>query len=206
MCAQRRLGSAVLLKCWYPIATLDGIFGYPFPRLCAFCGYMKTKHHVSKFMPLKKFPWFHFSDPTNLAKMLSALTILWSLACIGLVTSSPTGPPASACVSMAPSHGSQAQTSTAPYTLSFSKNTYTYSPNEQITGKFNKHIYAPNFEEVEGACWFGPVCISICPLCLAYGQEQLEIGSWNLINGISMKNKWTHIFSSPEPKAHKVSL
>ena len=49
-----------LLKCWYPKATLDGIFGYPFPRLCAFCGYMKTKHHISKFMPLKKFSMVSF--------------------------------------------------------------------------------------------------------------------------------------------------
>ena len=24
-------------------------------------------------------------------------------------------------------------------------------------------FYAPNFEEVEGAYWFGPVCLSVCP-------------------------------------------
>ena len=32
------------------------------------------------------------------------------------------------------------------------------------------------------------------PLLFAYGQEWLEIGSWNLIHGISMKNKQSHIF------------
>ena len=48
------------------------------------------------------------------------------------------------------------------------------------------------------AYWFGPdrgcVCASVT---LAYGQEQLEIGSWNLICGLIMKYKWTRIFSFP---------
>ena len=34
--------------------------------------------------------------------------------------------------------------------------------------------YAPNFEEVEEAYWFGPVRLSVT---LALGQEPLEIGS-----------------------------
>ena len=25
------------------------------------------------------------------------------------------------------------------------------------------HFYAPNFEEVEGAYWFGPVRLTVCP-------------------------------------------
>ena len=37
--------------------------------------------------------------------------------------------------------------------------------------------YVSSFEEVEGAYWFGPVCVSVCPLRSAYGQEWLEIGS-----------------------------
>ena len=42
-------------------------------------------------------------------------------------------------------------------------------------------FYAPNFEEVEEAYWFGPVPPCVC-LCIhrshfAYGQERLEIGS-----------------------------
>ena len=59
--------------------------------------------------------------------------------------------------------------------------------------------YAPNFdfEEVEGAYWFDPLCASmgasVHPLRFAYGQEWLEIGFWNLICEISMKNKRTHI-------------
>ena len=52
-------------------------------------------------------------------------------------------------------------------------------------------FYVPNFIEVEEAYEFGPVCYT---LRFAYGQERLEIGSWNLIYGISMKNKLTHIF------------
>ena len=34
----------------------------------------------------------------------------------------------------------------------------------------------------------------LCPLCFACIQECLEIGSWNLVHGIGVKNKWTHIF------------
>ena len=36
----------------------------------------------------------------------------------------------------------------------------------------------PNFEEAEGAYWFGPVRPPVCPcVTLAYGHEPLEIGS-----------------------------
>ena len=59
----------------------------------------------------------------------------------------------------------------------------------------NSSYYAPNFKEVEGAYWFGPVRGSVrASVTLAYGQERLEIGSWNLMCGISMKNKRTRIF------------
>ena len=40
------------------------------------------------------------------------------------------------------------------------------------------------------------VCPSICLLHVAHGQAWLEIGSWNLIFGMCMKNKRTHIFFS----------
>ena len=37
---------------------------------------------------------------------------------------------------------------------------------------------APNFEEVEEAYWFEPVCPDVCPsITLGYDQEPLEIGS-----------------------------
>ena len=38
--------------------------------------------------------------------------------------------------------------------------------------------YATNFEEAEGAYWFGPVHPSVCP-CVAHacGHKALEIGS-----------------------------
>ena len=29
--------------------------------------------------------------------------------------------------------------------------------------KLRKAFYAPNFEEVEGAYWFGFICLSVCP-------------------------------------------
>ena len=39
-------------------------------------------------------------------------------------------------------------------------------------------LYAPNFEEVEGAYWFGPVCGLVdLSITLAYDQEGLKIGS-----------------------------
>ena len=41
--------------------------------------------------------------------------------------------------------------------------------------------------------WHGPVHLCVRPLCFAYGQERLEIGSWK-IHGIYMKNKRTRIF------------
>ena len=53
---------------------------------------------------------------------------------------------------------------------------------------------APHFEEVEEAYWFGPVCACVRVSHFPYGQEQLEIGSWNLLCRISMKNKRTYIF------------
>ena len=100
------------------------------------------------------------------------------------------------------------------------------------------YFYAPNFEEVEGAYWFGSVRGDVrASVTLAYGQERLEIGgqfhktakqelrlkfflkwkvysysvsqnlklkskifhetgsgSWNLICGITMKYKRTHVF------------
>ena len=57
-------------------------------------------------------------------------------------------------------------------------------------------FYAHNFKEVEGHIGLGlSVGPSICAsVTLAYGQEWLETGSWNLISGITMKYKWTHIF------------
>ena len=40
------------------------------------------------------------------------------------------------------------------------------------------YFYAPNFEEVEGAYWFGHVSGSVhACVTLAYSQERLEIGS-----------------------------
>ena len=40
------------------------------------------------------------------------------------------------------------------------------------------HFIPPNFEEVEGAYWFGPsMCMCLWLLRITYGQEQLEIGS-----------------------------
>ena len=37
-------------------------------------------------------------------------------------------------------------------------------------------FYAPNFEEVEGAYWFGPVCLCVhACVTLAYGHEPLDI-------------------------------
>ena len=56
-------------------------------------------------------------------------------------------------------------------------------------------FYAPNFKEVEEAHWFGPVhpCVhGWVTLCIQ--SRMLEIGSGNLIYGISMKNKRTHDF------------
>ena len=60
---------------------------------------------------------------------------------------------------------------------------------------FVSFYYAPNFEEVEGANWFGPVraCVRVC-VTLAYGHEPLEIWSWNFVCGISTKIKRTLIF------------
>ena len=57
--------------------------------------------------------------------------------------------------------------------------------------------YAPNFGEVEGAYWFGPVRPSVCPsvkLGSWETQEPLMLESWNYIYGMYMKNKRTCIF------------
>ena len=67
------------------------------------------------------------------------------------------------------------------------------------------NFYAPNFGEVEGAYWFGPVRPSVCPsvrlsLCLSVilgsweTQEPLMLEPWNFICGMYMKNKRTCIF------------
>ena len=61
---------------------------------------------------------------------------------------------------------------------------------------FFKYFYAPNFKEVQEAYWFGPVRLCVSRSHFAYGQEQLEVGSWNLNCGISMKNKRTCTFFS----------
>ena len=71
-------------------------------------------------------------------------------------------------------------------------------------------FYAPNFEEVEGAYWFGPVRLSVWPsvrlsVCPSVRlsvtpyvgcktREPLELGTWNFIYSISTKNKRTRIF------------
>ena len=38
-------------------------------------------------------------------------------------------------------------------------------------------FYAINFEEVEGAHWFGPVRVYVRPLRFAFGHKRFEIGS-----------------------------
>ena len=62
-------------------------------------------------------------------------------------------------------------------------------------------FYAPNFGEVEGAYWFGPVRPSVCPsVCLSIilgsweTREPLMLESLNFICGMYMKNKRTCIF------------
>ena len=44
-----------------------------------------------------------------------------------------------------------------------------------------KDFYAPNFEEVEGAYWFGPVrlsvCLSVTPLVGCKTRGPLELGT-----------------------------
>ena len=67
-------------------------------------------------------------------------------------------------------------------------------------------VYAPNFEEVEEAYWFGPVRLSVdlsvvlsvrLSVMLALGQEPLQIGSCKLVCGMSMEIKKIHFFSRP---------
>ena len=61
-----------------------------------------------------------------------------------------------------------------------------------------KHtVLCPQFRRSEergggGILVWSSACVR--PLRFAYGQERLEIGSWNLICGNSMKNKRTRIF------------
>ena len=38
-------------------------------------------------------------------------------------------------------------------------------------------FYAPNFEEIEGAYWFGPVRLSVTPFVSCKTREPLEIGT-----------------------------
>ena len=61
------------------------------------------------------------------------------------------------------------------------------------------HIYAPNFEEFEGAYWFGSVCACVrapsAKVTLTLGQEPLELGSRNFVCSLCMKIKRTRIFS-----------
>ena len=63
-----------------------------------------------------------------------------------------------------------------------------------MKNKRTRIFYAPNFEDVEEAYWFGTVRACVRGSYFAFGQERLEIGSLNLICGISMKNKRAHIF------------
>ena len=76
-------------------------------------------------------------------------------------------------------------------------------------------IPPPNFEEVEGAYWFGSVrppspvqTSAVRELRLAIGQEQLELGSC-LVCSLYTKIKRTHIFFSGRFKglgAHSVRV
>ena len=54
-------------------------------------------------------------------------------------------------------------------------------------------FYAPNFEEVEEAYWFGPVhaWVTLCIRSRMVRDRILKFGMWNCI-----KNKRTHIFFS----------
>ena len=73
---------------------------------------------------------------------------------------------------------------------------YTRSTDECLYDYWSFWVcYAPDFEEVWEAYWFGPVHPSV-HLCvtLAHGQEPLEIGSRNLVCRMSMKIKKTRIF------------
>ena len=63
-------------------------------------------------------------------------------------------------------------------------------------------FYTPNFGEVEGAYWFGPVrpstylsvCRSITHFVSYESQELLMPGSSNFIYFMHMKYKWTRFF------------
>ena len=61
---------------------------------------------------------------------------------------------------------------------------------------FRNSNFAPNFEEVEWAYWFGPVRLSVCLSVKLYMLSRtVRDRILKLINGISMKIKRTHIFS-----------
>ena len=65
-----------------------------------------------------------------------------------------------------------------------------------LTTEDNYDFYAPNFEEVEEACWFGPVCACVHPwvtLCIWPRMVRDRILKFD-IHRISMKNKRTCIF------------
>ena len=72
--------------------------------------------------------------------------LLQSLLWTGVVESYPGGPPTTVCGTMRPEpsyHLAQPQQGAAPYSLTFSKNTY--AANEQITGKLNTIISSVNY-------------------------------------------------------------
>ena len=63
------------------------------------------------------------------------LTVIWSVFWLGTVAGYRNGPPYTVCDSMKPGHGGSQMTTEAPYSITFSKPTY--SPNDQITGKIH---------------------------------------------------------------------
>ena len=85
------------------------------------------------------------------------------------------------------------------------KRTRIFFPSSVLSFWSYAPFYAPNFEEVEGAYWFGPVrpsvrlsvCLSVTLFGSSETQEPLMLESWNFIYGIYMKNKRTRIFFPP---------
>ena len=77
----------------------------------------------------------YFQMTTTVRMFLTTiLGFLW----LGMVAGNRNGPPSGVCDSMTPGHGGSAMTTPAPYSISFSKNTYT--ANEQITGNVALHM------------------------------------------------------------------
>ena len=64
-----------------------------------------------------------------------------------------------------------------------------------MKNKQTRIFYAPNFEEVDGAYWFGPVHLSVMPFVGCNTREPLELRTLNFICSISTKNKQMRIFS-----------